>query len=221
MMPAKGSEAPTQEAKYIKNKYFVYGVPDDKGVSHRKIEQVWNVDGVIVWVQGTLDSIFAPYKKTFFAKRHLITFDGGHQSTVTNGTQTTKALTLSMKRTNPVPATSSGIKRKKRAIESKYGALLTDTNTAVICDIFEPDELKKLFAEACKTATDKNGKLIASLTLPSKAVMIVSNGNAAASVPGVVEADDTVDVELLIKADSTTNPTKFAIVHLEGVNKSP
>lgn len=216
------SEAPTAETtpmQVVRTDYFTYS-KDASATLHRDSAQVWNVHPVgTVWVQGNLPTTFGPGLKTFFAKKHLITFEGGKQSKGSKGTPELKAASVSMKRTKGSLG-SSAQKKKKSAIGPKYGTTLTDTNTVLICDYLVGTELKKIFADACKAAkTNDKGKLIATVTLPGSAVKVVTDGSTVASIPGV-GASDNVDIELLILAATGADPTEWAVMHVEGCKKS-
>lgn len=216
-------EAPTVETtpmQVVRTDFFTYS---KDATPSRNAEQVWNVASVgSVWVQGQLPSTFGTQTpdKTFFAKKHLITFEGGKQSKGTKGTPALKAASVSMKRTK-LGLGSSAQKKKKVAIGPKYGTTLTDTNTVLICDYLVGADLKKTFANACKAAkTNADGKLIATVTLPGNAVKVVTDGSTIASIPGV-GLTDTVDIELKILAATGADPTEWAVIHLESCKKSP
>ena len=209
----------TAPVQVVRTNYFTYS---QDSVPHRDTQQVWNVTGVgSVWVQGNLPTDFGSQKvTTYFAKKHLITFEGGKQSKTTpKGTPELKAARVSMKRTKGT-LSNGDQKRKKKKIGDKYGAQLTDANTVLICDTLVGDELKKLFAEACKAAQkNADGNLIATVTLPGDSVKIVTNGATIAPVANVGPGDK-VDVLLKILAAPATDPTKWAVIHLEGCQKS-
>ena len=189
----------TTPKQVVRTEFFTYS---KDATPSRNSEQVWNVHSVgSVWVQGELPTTFGPGQKTSFAKKHLITFAGGKQSKKPNGTPELKAASVSMKRTKGTLG-SSAQKKKKKEIGPKYGSTLTDTNTVLICDYLVGAELKKMFANACKAAKENTNKdLIATVTLPGSAVMVVTNGSTIASIPGV-GTGDTVDVDLKISGSA-------------------
>ncbi len=210
----------TTPMQVVRTDYFSYS---KDATPSRNQEQVWNVASVgSVWVQGSLPSAFGTQTpdKTFFAKKHLITFEGGKQSKLPTGTPELKAASVSMKRTK-LGLGSSAQKRKKNSIGPKYGAILTDKNTVLICDYLVGAEMKKIFANACNAAkANANGDLIATVTLPGSAVKVVTDGSTIASIPGV-GLSDTVDVDVKILAATGADPTEWALIHLEGCKKSP
>ncbi|HTZ71632.1 MAG TPA: hypothetical protein VMB71_13335 [Acetobacteraceae bacterium] len=165
----------------VKNAYFTYTG------SHRDPQQIWNVDGITIQVQGTTPSeCHATAKATFFAKKHLLTFTGGKQKSA--GDKGAKI--LAHRTTGDKPA--------------KYGNTVLRGDDAasscVVCDDMTPEALKKAFADALKGVTGK--KKIATVTFATDCV--VTYGNA-----GETSRSNTFQVQFWVNSTKTN----YVLIH--------
>jgi hypothetical protein len=185
----------------IKNDYFTYIGPEDH--KHRAANQIWNVDGMSIYVQGSAPEFTEP---TYFAKKHLLTFAGGkHRS---SATITAKMKKIARYRTLPVKARE---KRQRERLEaaakkSKYGGTRTQKNTFINCDYFgSADELKREFSSALHCAQGNHA------TLELSAAAVFQCENAGEPVPF---GDDDREVEVRIEFLKSGN--NYLIKHIDG-----
>jgi hypothetical protein len=164
-----------------KNAYFTYTG------GHRDPQQVWNVDGITIHVQGdTPAACHSTAKVTYFAKKHLLTFKGGKQTDVLD------------KAENILDHRIDGDRKWK------YGntTLSPDdgANTAVVCDDLTVTQLKSAFATALKGMTGK--KKIATVTFPSACVLTYNADNTTSR-------SSTMQVQFWRSDDRAT----FVLIH--------
>lgn len=167
------SQAQQQQPVVTKNAYFTYA----DGV--RSPEQIWNVDGLTICLQGTLPAFGTT--KTYFARKHMLTFAGGKMASNTNYSHEEliwyKANNTRNKRLHQ-NIRPTGVKPGSTA---KYGSTKIGEKdkdppcTFIYCDALEPMRLREIFAERLRQAVKQHETYVDIWFKGLKCVVTVTN----------------------------------------------
>lgn len=200
------SESRQQQPIVTKNEYFTYVD------GARSSDQIWNIEGLEICLQGGLP-VFGQ-KKTYFAKKHMLTFHGGKMNT--NNTN--------MSSEEGVWYKSNNIRNKRlhhsirpqeinpgnsgKYGSTKIGAAEPDPPcTFIVCDYFweRPERLREMIADRLRMAVKQHEKSADIWFKGLRCVVTVTNGKW--------EWTDNCRVTFDVSEDGKS----FMLVHLMGL----
>jgi hypothetical protein len=183
----------------VKNEYFTYVGPEDN--KRRDRTQVWNVDGISIYFQGSAPGI---NESTYFAKKHLLTYAGGKHNRSPTAMAKMKKIVGYRQLPTGSPVRRIREQRKLAAKTDKYGTTRApNLNTFINCDEFEADELKREFSSALQYAQGSHA------TLELNAASVFNCVGAGDPAPlGNDDQDAEVTIEFI------KNGTNYLVKHI-------
>lgn len=198
------SQAQQQQPVVTKNTYFTYA----EGV--RSPEQIWNVDGLTICLQGTLPACGTD--KTYLARKHMLTFAGGKMASYPNST-TEQGIWAKVNNTrNKRMHQNIRPTGVKPGATAKYGSTKIGANdpnppcTFIYCDAVDPMRLREIFAERLKQAVKQHETYAEIWFKGLKCVVTVTNNNWVW----------TDNCRVTFKASDDLK--SFMLIHLEGIS---
>lgn len=206
--------------------------------THRSAEQVRNVTvgrvTYVVHLSGTFDDGTGP-RHNAFAKKHLITFKGGHAYEAALGSgggrgtdPRAKAERILGARFNRATLDTYNARRATRQAAlsapnrgqypaNALGGAVTKRNTVVVCDYVDPDEMWSAFARGMAEKRWRSGQAQAikvdfQIRKTSKDYCIISS-----DASGQVSEEGTSMRVLAHCTSATGNTVEAHVVHFEGV----